>query len=42
MSDTFINEKNNNVTEEYISYLSPLIGTLPNYEQLSAPEVKID
>ncbi len=42
MSSSFINEKNNNVTEEYISYLRPLIGTLPNYEQLSAPEVKMD
>ncbi|MGC8738557.1 MAG: 6-phosphofructokinase [Candidatus Hydrogenedens sp.] len=41
MSDAFINETGNGVTAEYINYLRPLIGPLPVYEQIDAPEVDI-
>ncbi len=42
MNDDFINKMGNGVTGEYINYLRPLIGPLPIYEQLIAPQVNIN
>ncbi len=42
MSDSYINEEGNGITAEYINYLRPLVGPLPVYEQLQAPEVDIN
>ncbi len=39
MPDDFIDEKNATVTEAYKNYARPLVGTLPEYEHISAPKV---
>lgn len=35
MDDKYINAQGNFVTEEYIKYLKPIVGKLPNYSELS-------
>ena len=39
MPDEFIDEKNATVTEAFKNYARPLVGTLPEYEHISAPTV---
>jgi len=39
MADEFIDEKNSTVTDAFKSYARPLVGTLPEYEHISAPTV---
>jgi 6-phosphofructokinase 1 len=39
MPDEFIDEKNATVTTAFKNYARPLIGTLPDYEHISAPRV---
>jgi 6-phosphofructokinase len=39
MPDEFIDEKNATVTEAVKNYARPLVGTLPEYEHISAPKV---
>lgn len=40
MEDIYINSEGNDITPAYIEYLRPLIGELPPYEQIQAPEYK--
>ncbi len=40
MPDEFIDVKNSTVTEAFKNYARPLIGTLPEYDRISAPVVK--
>ncbi|MBA7499115.1 Pyrophosphate--fructose 6-phosphate 1-phosphotransferase [subsurface metagenome] len=35
MNDKYINDKGNFVTDEYIKYIKPLVGELPNYSELN-------
>ena len=35
MDDKYINAEGNFVTEEYIKYIKPLVGKLPNYSELN-------
>lgn len=39
MSDTYINEAGNNVTEAFLNYARPLAGPLPEFALLDAPAV---
>jgi ATP-dependent phosphofructokinase / diphosphate-dependent phosphofructokinase len=39
MPDEFIDEKNATVTDAFKNYARPLVGTLPEYEHISAPKV---
>ena len=41
MPDNFINEEGNYVTDDYISYVTPLLGSdMPKISTLRAPQVK--
>jgi 6-phosphofructokinase len=40
MADTFIDEKNSTVTQEFKNYARPLIGEMPEYDRISAPPVE--
>ncbi|MBA7585952.1 Pyrophosphate--fructose 6-phosphate 1-phosphotransferase [subsurface metagenome] len=35
MDDKYINARGNFVTDEYIKYIKPLVGELPNYSELN-------
>jgi 6-phosphofructokinase len=35
MDDKYINDEGNFVTDEYIKYIEPLVGKIPNYSELS-------
>lgn len=39
MADHFLNDEGNDVTEEFKSYVRPLVGTLPTVKRISAPGV---
>jgi 6-phosphofructokinase 1 len=39
MPDEYIDAANSTVTEAYKDYARPLIGTMPEYERISAPLV---
>ena len=39
MPDSFIDVENSTVTEEFKNYARPLIGTMPEYDRISAPKV---
>lgn len=39
MADHFLNDEGNDVTEEFKSYVRPLVGTLPTVKRISAPDV---
>jgi 6-phosphofructokinase 1 len=40
MPDSFYDEKSATVTNDFMNYCRPLIGSLPQYERISAPAVK--
>ncbi len=40
MSDKYISPDGNDVTDAFRSYVSPLVGALPQYDRLYAPSVK--
>ncbi len=40
LPDAYINEAGNDVTEEFIRYARPLVGTLPDFQRLDAPPVE--
>ena len=40
MSQSFINEAGNDVTEDFMKYARPLVGTLPDYQRLDVPAVE--
>lgn len=39
MPDSFLNERGNGVTEDFVRYARPLVGTLPIMERIAAPRV---
>jgi ATP-dependent phosphofructokinase / diphosphate-dependent phosphofructokinase len=39
MPDSFIDVENSTVTDEFKDYVRPLLGTMPEYERISAPKV---
>ena len=40
MPDEFINEDGNYVTQAFLDYVRPLVGTLPKVERIAAPKVE--